>query len=140
MRLQRLLNPPAFFAVLALLGLSGSNLQAQNADAPNLTGQWAVTIDSEMGTFQQNWDVIQHEDGSVTGSMDSPEMGPVDIGEGSVEGDEFNLYLMVNMQGQSVDIGYSGTFNSDELTGTLSAMGGQFTAGVLGVRKEGGGR
>jgi hypothetical protein len=140
MRFQRPVNTPTLFAALVLLGLPGSDLLAQDEGAPSLTGQWAVTIDSEMGAFQQNWNLIQSEDGLVTGSLDSPEIGPVDIGEGSVEGDIFKLDLMVNMQGQSVDISYRGTFTADDLTGTLSAMGGQFTAGVSGVREEGGGR
>ena len=102
----------------------------------SLTGAWTVTITTEQGEFDTRWELEQHDDGTVTGTIEG-RRGSAEAEGGWVKGDAFGFAVTREFQGQSFKIGYEGTFDEQSLAGTLTAGEGRFTAEFTGVRAEG---
>ncbi len=126
------------FGVLATLGVLLAPLprDASAAASATLTGQWTITISTEQGDFDTNWDLTQHDDGTLTGDIEGRQ-GSAEAGGGWVKDDAFGFSVSRDFQEQSFEIDYEGTFSDDALEGTLTAGGGQFTAEFTGVRAGG---
>ncbi|MFV1988132.1 MAG: hypothetical protein ACC682_12685 [Gemmatimonadota bacterium] len=106
------------------------------AQPATLTGPWTITISTEQGDFDTNWDLTQHDDGTLTGDIEGRQ-GSSEAEGGWVKGDEFGFSVTRDFQGRSFEIEYEGTFIDDALEGTLTAGDGQFTADFTGVRAGG---
>jgi len=132
----------AAFAALATVAITGAGQprQAEAAPGSDLTGSWLVTIESPQGALETTWDLEQAEDGSLSGITKSDMIGETPFEGGWVDGDAFGFAVTVDMQGQTFDVSYEGTFTEDELAGVLDVGGGQFTADFTGVRADGGAR
>ncbi len=140
MRRSKRLGGLAALAVTSIAFAAGpASAQAEAATAATLTGTWAVTIETPQGTREMTWIVEQHEDGQLTGTVEGSR-GPADIESGEVQDDAFAFMLVRSMGGQSFEVTFEGTFTDEELSGTMTAGGGQFTAEFTGVRAEGGSR
>jgi len=110
---------------------------AQPAVEPaTLTGHWTITISTEQGDFDTNWDLIQHDDGTLTGDIEG-RRGSSEAEGGWVKGADFSFNVTREFQGESFEIEYEGTFTDDALEGMLTAGDGQFTADFTGVRAGG---
>jgi len=118
-----------------LLALVGSARLVEARLGASLTGQWAVTISTERGDMNTVWDLVQHDD-RLTGTIEG-RRGAADAEGGWVENDTFGFTVQREFQGQSFKIEYEGRITEDALEGTLTAGGGQFTAGFTGVRAGG---
>lgn len=128
----------------ALLALAGATMliaapRAGDADAvagATLTGKWTITISTEQGDFDTNWDLEQHADGTLTGEIEGRRShAPAE--KGWVKGNEFGFHVTRDFQDQTFEIKYEGTFTDDAVDGTLTARGGQFSADFTGVRAGG---
>jgi hypothetical protein len=124
--------------LLVVLGvmLAPRPRDAAAASSATLTGQWTITISTEQGDFDTNWDLTQHDDGTLTGDIEGRQ-GSAEAAGGWVKDDAFGFSVSRDFQEQSFEIDYEGTFSDDALEGTLTAGGGQFTADFTGVRAGG---
>ncbi len=113
--------------------------EAEAAVADGLTGTWTVTMDTPRGSRELTWTLEQHEDDTLTGTVGGMR-GDAEIEGGWVKDDTFSFMVVRDMGGQSFEMTYEGTFTDHELSGTMTAGGGQFTAEFTGVRAEGGSR
>jgi hypothetical protein len=109
--------------------------RAEASVGATLTGKWTITITTDQGEFDTNWDLQQHEDGTLTGDIEGRQ-GSSPAESGWVKGDSFAFSVTRDFQGQSFEIDYAGTFTAVALEGTLTAGDGQFEANFTGVRAE----
>jgi len=123
-----------------LLAIPGQ-VRAQDAQevavATDLSGNWIVTIETPQGEMETTWEIEQAEDGTLTGLTFSDMMGEVPIDGGWVEDGKFGFSILVEGQGQTMDVVYEGSVIEDEVVGFLDAGGGMFQADFIGVRVEG---
>jgi len=139
--MTRMIRLAAIVALAAVTLPAGVRSQeTDTAAAGTLTGSWLVTIESPQGAFETTWDLEQAEDGSLSGITKSEMTGDTPFEGGWVDGDAFGFAVTIDMQGQSFDVSYEGTFTEDELAGVLDVGGGQFTTDFTGVRADGGDR
>jgi len=116
-------------------GLRGHEVTDSVVD---LSGTWTVTIWMEQGDFDMTWQLEQHSDNTLTGTVEGRQ-GAAEVEEGSVMGNAFSFSMTRNFNGQEVMIEFEGELGEDDtLKGTLIAGGGQFTADFTGVRATGG--
>ncbi|CAN5505737.1 hypothetical protein BH10ACI1_BH10ACI1_04250 [soil metagenome] len=85
----------------------------------DLTGNWDLTIDFQGQQIPVSLSLVQ-TDGKISGKLESM-LGEGKIENGKVSGNKFSAVATTEMQGQSLEISISGTFENDLLTGTLSA-------------------
>lgn len=127
------LEPRVIMLAVAATLLIGASA-GRAAPRATLTGVWNVTIETERGAMQTSWDLVQHDDGTLTGTVES-RRGRSDVEDGYAKGDTFRFVVHRKFQGQSFEIRYSGTFAEDSLEGTLTAgEDGRFTANFTGER------
>ena len=82
----------------------------------NVSGAWTMTVESPMGTRDTNAEFSQTGE-QLGGKMVSPR-GELPI-NGTVKGDDVAFGMNVNMQGQSLQIDYSGKVAGDAMQGTV---------------------
>ena len=124
--------------VTAAVGLAG--LQGLEASSKaTLTGAWTVTITTERGEFDTRWELEQHDDGTLTGTIEG-RWGSAEAEDGWTKDHAFGFGVTREFQGQSFKIEYEGTYDDEALAGTLTAGDGRFTAKFTGLRAEGDGR
>ncbi len=98
--------------------------------AANLTGNWAVKVDSARGTHQLKLELKQSEN-DVTGSLTSPMLGTAQISEGIISGDEFSFSAAFSFSGTELIVSVSVKVTDKTMEGnvTLGGMGeGTFSA------------
>ena len=114
-------------AVMALSAGAGSAVAQNKVD---VTGAWIFDVTTDAGpgtptvTFKQDGE-------KLTGHYSSAALGEADL-TGSVKGQAITFSFVANVQGNALDVTYTGTVESkDALKGTLTitALGnGTFTA------------
>ena len=119
----------AVFAVAASVSVA--------AVRASLTGTWTITVETPQGALESTWELEQSDDGGLKGVTSNEMMGEQPFEGGWVDGDAFGFDMYVEAQGQGIDVSYEGTFTDDEMSGTISVGGGQFTADFTGVRADG---
>lgn len=86
----------------------------------DVTGDWAVTVESPQGTT--TIDATMKQTGEdLTGSITSP-MGSVDF-KGKVVKDALNVSYTLDLQGNAIQITMTGTVAGDSITGNLNFGG-----------------
>jgi hypothetical protein len=97
---------------LGVLALPAEIL-AQDVD---LSGKWALTVESPNGTGQRELTLVQTGN-ELTGEIISSRAD----GEltGTVDGNEITFVAVVYMESGSFDITYHGTISGDEMKGTV---------------------
>ena len=106
--------------VLAVL-LFGAALTAQTAPpapakAPDITGQWTSSFDTQVGPQSYTYDFVV-KDGKLTGKLKgSLSEAPTDIQDGKVDGAKVTFGETLSFQGMEIKIMYVGTITSaDEI-------------------------
>jgi hypothetical protein len=86
------------------------------AKVTDVTGTWELNVESPMGSRAS--DAIFTQSGeTLAGKMVSPR-GEVPL-KGSMAGDAIKFGINVNVQGQDLQIDYSGTVTGDTMSGTV---------------------
>jgi hypothetical protein len=96
------------------------------ADA-NVSGEWSLTVESQMGTSNPHFSLKQ--DGTQISGTYRGMLGETPV-TGTVQGNDFAINFQVNAQGMELDVTYSGTDDGATMKGTvkLGDLGeGQFT-------------
>jgi opacity protein-like surface antigen len=85
------------------------------ADA-NVTGEWDLTVESQMGTSNPHLSLKQ--DGATISGTYKGMLGEVPV-TGNVKGNEFAINFKASAQGMDLDVTYSGTVEGASMTGTV---------------------
>jgi hypothetical protein len=113
------MNRSAVFAALvAAVAFTAAPVEGQ------LAGTWEVTTQGGRGGPQTSALVLAQDGGTLTGTMmfNLPEQagGPqeLEVSNGMVDGNSFSFTVTLSIQGNSIDLNYSGTVDGDEMSGT----------------------
>jgi len=113
------MNRPAVFAALvAAAAFTAAPVSGQ------LAGTWEVTTQGGPLGPQTSTLVLAQDGETLTGTMmfNLPEQagGPqeLEVANGTVDGSSFSFTVTLSLQGNSIDLNYSGTVDGDEMTGT----------------------
>jgi hypothetical protein len=107
-----------------------SSLMLAETNKVDISGTWAFTVQTSMGTGSPNVTLKQDAE-KLTGHYSSATLGEADL-TGSVKGKDLNFTFTASMQSTSLVVTYTGTIeDKDTLKGTLDLGGmaqGTFTA------------
>jgi imidazolonepropionase-like amidohydrolase len=101
------------------------------APATDLTGTWAVTIESPRGTQESTAELSMEEDGTLSGTVRG-QRGEGSVTEGWVSGSKFSFTVAMTMGQRSMEAVYSGTVEGDEMEGSVSF--GRFSSEFKGTK------
>lgn len=107
----------SFHCLLLAAATAGSTESAAaqiSATAGSLSGTWAITIGTPQNPEYRSLDVAVGADGSLTGSVGSPN-GSVPIKSGRLSGSQFTLLAVL---GTGLPLSYEGTVIRDTIRGT----------------------
>jgi hypothetical protein len=97
------------------------------AYAADVAGTWALSVESPRGTRQSTL-VLTQKGEEIAGTMKS-ERGDMPV-SGTLKGNALAFGYKMSMQGNEMDIKYTGTVDGDAISGTVSFGGmgeGKFT-------------
>jgi hypothetical protein len=86
------------------------------AKLPDVSGTWELNVESPMGSRAS--DAIFTQTGETLGGKMVSPRGEVPL-NGTIHGDAVNFGINVNVQGQSLQIDYTGTVTGDTMSGTV---------------------
>jgi len=116
MQILRVLAATSMLALAACAATPPAAAPQQPAAGANVSGSWTMTVESPMGTRDSNAELSQTGE-QLSGKMIS-QRGEVPI-NGAIKGDDVAFGMNVNMQGQSLQIDYSGKVAGDAMSGTV---------------------
>ena len=90
---------------------------APAAGLPNLTGNWALTVEIPNQSTPVTLNLTQQEN-RLTGNMVSP-FGTSEITRGEVTAEGFRFVTVVTM-GETIDVTFTGTVRGNQMTGTAT--------------------
>jgi hypothetical protein len=129
---QRLALCTALAAALASPVCAQSQLNTSEARA--FLGNWIMSITSDVGAMNLQLN-IRDEAGKVGAQFGAPEMGPMaEVTDITKAGEQLIMNLLVDAQGQQVDVSLAITPAGDALTVDLSAAGGAFVTSAQATR------
>ena len=108
---MKIIARTAAVAGLALL------LFAVPAHAADVTGKWTAEFDSQVGVQKYVFD-LKADAGKVTGKASFERMGQkgdVELKDGRLTGDDISFVEMLDFQGTTVAISYTGKVAGDEI-------------------------
>ena len=98
-------------------------LFAAAALAADVDGKWKGVLNvPNMGETPVTWTFEANGD-ELTGSVDQGGGMVMEIKDGKIDGDKISFILPVNMQGNRMDIDYSGVVSKNKIELTLYVMG-----------------
>ncbi len=106
---------------------------APAAAATGLTGQWELTVKTQMGDIPVSADLVDNA-GSVTGSLVGP-AGPVDV-SGTFDGNAIKLSFTAKTPQGDIPIEMTGELNGDEIVNGKAEFGGMGQGAWTGKRKQ----
>jgi hypothetical protein len=104
---------------------------APEPKAPDLSGNWVLTTESQMGA--QDSDMVVKQTGNAIAGTLTSQMGSVDY-TGTVEGDNVAFNFMFNAQGTDLKIDYTGVVDGDTMKG--KAVFGSFGEGTFTAKRK----
>jgi imidazolonepropionase-like amidohydrolase len=94
-----------------------------------LTGVWKLDFTSPHGPEAASANLTMATDGTLTGSLTGISggvmgtLGTVSVSDGWVSGNKFSFTVSVPMEGNPMDVIFSGTLEGDQMKGTVSGGG-----------------
>ena len=86
------------------------------AKVTDVTGTWELNVESPMGSRASDA-IFTQSGGTLAGKMVSPR-GEVPL-KGTIAGDDIKFGINVNVQGQDLQIDYTGKVTGDTMSGTV---------------------
>ena len=96
---------------------AASTSASAQAEKVDVTGAWALTIDTGAGTATPSA-TFKQDGEKLTGRYSSQVLGERDL-TGTVKGNAINFIVEAEMQGQAVRVVYSGTVEKDTMKGKV---------------------
>jgi hypothetical protein len=115
MNLRRLSGVILAFALLPLAVLA--------ADAPNISGTWTASFDTQIGKQDYTYTFVV-KGSQLTGRAKSAN-GDTEISEGKVDGSKVSFVENLSFQGMPLRIVYTGTVTSSDVIDFTRDVGGQ---------------
>lgn len=117
----RLLCVAAVAAIAAACSMTSSQQESAPPAAPpaakaDVTGTWELLVESPMGTRPS--DAVFTQTGETLGGKMVSPRGEVPL-TGTLKGDAIAFGINVNVQGQDLQIDYTGTVTGDTMSGTV---------------------
>ena len=106
------LSVVTFFVAAAML----VPFLAVAADAPDVTGTWAMTVETSMGSGNPRFSLTQKGE-EITGNYEG-RFGEAPV-TGTIKGDQVTLAITVSVEGQEMKIEYVGTVDGDAMAGKV---------------------
>jgi hypothetical protein len=118
MRCIRILAPPAAASLLVAL-LAACSTAPSEPEAPaagDVAGAWQLTVESPMGTRENEAVFVQN--GQQLSGVIKGQRGETPL-TGSITGEDIKFGINVTIQGQNLNIDYSGKVTGDTMGGTV---------------------
>jgi D-glucosaminate-6-phosphate ammonia-lyase len=112
-------------AAVASIAAACSTMKTQPSEPPtpppaargaDVTGTWELNVESPMGSRAS--DAVFTQAGETLGGKMVSSRGEVPL-KGTIKGDAIAFGINVNVQGQDLQIDYSGTVTGDTMSGTV---------------------
>jgi hypothetical protein len=115
---------------------AGSQTESAKADASakvDLTGSWTLAVD--LGSISATPSVVFKQDGeTLTGEYTSQQYGGYPL-TGTVKGNQLQFTFTMTIEGNAIDVAYSGTADKDSIKGSVN-YGGVGEGTFTGTRKK----
>ena len=115
---------------------AASQTSGAKADASakgDLTGSWTLAVD--FGSISATPSVVFKQDGeSLTGEYTSQQYGSYPL-KGTVKGNQLQFTFTMTIEGNAIDVAYSGTVDKDSIKGSVN-YGGVGDGTFTGTRKK----
>lgn len=105
---------------------------ALGAQAVDVTGDWAFSVETGMGSGEPAISFKQTGE-DLTGTY-SGTLGTANF-KGTVKGTAITFSFTVDAQGQTIDVVYTGTVDGKTMKGAVNMAGGQLTGTFTGTKK-----
>ena len=89
----------------------------------DLTGKWKLSTTTPNGTEEVTADLTMAADGTLTGTISSPERGTGSIFSAYVSEDKFDFTINIPIEGNPTDVQFTGTFEGNTMKGFISTLG-----------------
>ncbi|MBM4183924.1 MAG: hypothetical protein FJ207_06810 [Gemmatimonadetes bacterium] len=122
----------------ALIAATVSPVAAQSqldtAQARAFLGNWMLPLVTDMGNMNLQLNIVD-QGGKVAATFGDPTQGVMaNVTDITRQGEQLLMNLMVDAQGQSIDVALQITQDGDGLSVDVAAMGGAFTANARATR------
>ena len=92
----------------------------------DLTGKWKISTTTPQGAEEMTADLSMATDGTLTGTVSSAQRGTGSVFSGYVSEDKFSFTINLPIEGNPVDVSFTGTFEGNSMKGSISALGYSF--------------
>lgn len=110
---------PTTATVNAAVNTGATGTTASATGAANLVGTWAIEITAPNGASMPATLTVNQENGRLTGKV-SGQFGEANLNNVTINGNNFDSSLTLNLGGQSVGGKVTGSLTSDQLEGTIN--------------------
>jgi hypothetical protein len=110
---------------VALVVFAAVGLAAVGQEPANVAGDWMLEVTTDGGGTTTPSVMLEQDGTTLSGHYSSEALGEADV-TGTVTGSDFTFSLEADLQGQAIDVTYTGTLQED---GTLS---GEIDLGAFG--------
>jgi len=118
-----------------MLAIMLAALSAAPAASQSLTGTWEISSETPRGAQTMTLE-LEHDGSELTGAVTlrmggrgggggGPGARTIEISDGSVDGNSFSFTMTLNMRGNEIVQSFSGTFEGDEMEGTIGGPRGE---------------
>ncbi len=119
---------------IAILAFALLPLAAVAADAPNVSGTWTASFDTQIGKQEYTYTFVV-KGSQLTGHAKSAN-GDTEITEGKIDGDKVSFVENLSYQGMPLRIVYTGTLTSPEQIDFTRDVGGAATEKLTAKRMK----
>ena len=119
---------------MALLAFVLLPLAALAADAPNISGTWTASFDTQIGKQEYTY-TFAVKGAQLTGHAKSAN-GDTEITEGKIDGNKVSFVENLSYQGTSLRVAYTGTVTSPDEIDFTRDVGGQATEKLIAKRMK----
>jgi len=117
---------------LAVLALVMTAVTLGRAQAVDVTGDWAFSVETGMGSGSPA--ISFKQDGEKLTGTYSGQLGNANF-TGTVKGTAIEFSFTLDAQGQTVDVNYTGTVDGKTMKGAVAMAGGQLSGTFSGTKK-----
>jgi hypothetical protein len=120
--------------VAAAVSPASAQSQLDTAQASAFLGNWMLPLVTDMGNMNLQLNIVD-QGGKVAATFGDPTQGVMaNVTDITRQGEQLLMNLLVDAQGQSIDVALQITPDGDGLSVDLAAMGGAFTASAKATR------
>ncbi len=124
---------------IKIIFVDGRRFEPREPDRPtdppkgDITGKWKLAYTTPQGTEGSTADLTMSADGTISGTVTSTR-GTATIISGYLSAEKFSFTINIPIEGNPVDVVFSGTFENSALKGLLSVSGLGFSTDFTGTK------